>query len=166
MPPKSIPDWESGVEKSIREAMERGEFDHLPGKGKPLDLGINPYTPEDWQMAYKILRDAGMAPDWIEQGKEIRARLDALDKWIQDQVHWQHERAGKAKALPIDRMIKERDHLQCVRGEVSAMIRARATELNKLIDVFNLKAPPGIPHFARVRIDDEIEKYLDASTNL
>ncbi|MBI5304849.1 MAG: DUF1992 domain-containing protein [Chloroflexi bacterium] len=158
-------DWEAGVEKTIREAMERGEFDNLPGKGKPLDLSVNPHTPEDWQLAYKIMRDAGVAPDWVEQGKEIRAALDALSKWVDEQARWQRARAAQANALPIDRMIKARDHLQCVRGEVSAMYRARATELNKLIDVFNLKAPPGIPHFTRIRIDEEIEKYLDASTN-
>ena len=34
------PQWESPVEKAIREAQERGEFDDLPGAGKPLpDLG-------------------------------------------------------------------------------------------------------------------------------
>ena len=34
------PRWESPVEKAIREAQERGEFDDLPGAGKPLkDLG-------------------------------------------------------------------------------------------------------------------------------
>ncbi len=165
-PKKTIKDWESGVEKTIREAIERGEFDHLPGKGKPLNLDENPYAPEDWRMAYKLLSDAGMAPEWVEQSKDIRAAMEALAKWLDDQVHWQHERAHKAKTLPIDKMIKERDHLQCVRGEVSAMLRLRATELNKQIDVFNLKAPPGIPHFTRVRIDEEIEKYLDASTSL
>ena len=34
------PAWESPVEKAIREAQERGEFDNLPGAGKPLpDFG-------------------------------------------------------------------------------------------------------------------------------
>ncbi len=34
------PRWESPVEKAIREAQERGEFDDLPVAGKPLkDLG-------------------------------------------------------------------------------------------------------------------------------
>ncbi|GAB3874185.1 DnaJ family domain-containing protein [Terrabacter terrigena] len=32
------PYWESPVEKQIREAQERGDFDNLPGAGKPLDL--------------------------------------------------------------------------------------------------------------------------------
>jgi Domain of unknown function (DUF1992) len=27
------------AERRIQEAIERGEFDDLPGKGKPLDLG-------------------------------------------------------------------------------------------------------------------------------
>ena len=30
---------ESIAERKIREAMERGEFDDLPGQGKPLKLG-------------------------------------------------------------------------------------------------------------------------------
>ena len=30
--------YESLVDRQIREAQERGEFDNLPGAGKPLDL--------------------------------------------------------------------------------------------------------------------------------
>jgi hypothetical protein len=30
--------FESWVDKQIREATERGEFDGLPGAGKPIDL--------------------------------------------------------------------------------------------------------------------------------
>ncbi len=33
------PRYESPVERLIREAQERGEFDDLPGAGRPLDLG-------------------------------------------------------------------------------------------------------------------------------
>ncbi len=33
------PRYESPVERAIREAQERGEFDDLPGAGKPLQLG-------------------------------------------------------------------------------------------------------------------------------
>ncbi|GAA4396700.1 DUF1992 domain-containing protein [Fodinibacter luteus] len=42
------PRWESPVERAIREAQERGEFDDLPGAGKPLtDLG-DPDDPLWW----------------------------------------------------------------------------------------------------------------------
>ena len=50
------------AEKRIAQAIERGEFDHLPGQGKPLDLEEDPMVPEDLRMAYRILRNAGYAP--------------------------------------------------------------------------------------------------------
>ena len=40
-------DAESLAEKAIREAIERGEFDDLPGAGKPLDLSHSG-DPEWW----------------------------------------------------------------------------------------------------------------------
>ncbi len=41
--------WESPVERAIREAQERGEFDNLPGTGKPLrSLGDPEREDPDW----------------------------------------------------------------------------------------------------------------------
>jgi Domain of unknown function (DUF1992) len=39
--------YESWVERQIREAMERGEFDNLPGAGKPI-LGLTGQDEENW----------------------------------------------------------------------------------------------------------------------
>ena len=37
-------DWTALVaERKIKDAMEAGEFDNLPGKGEPLDLDKNPF---------------------------------------------------------------------------------------------------------------------------
>lgn len=49
--------WESWVERQIREATERGEFDNLPGLGKPLDLG-NPDDPDWW--VKRLMRREGI----------------------------------------------------------------------------------------------------------
>ncbi|MCC6987221.1 MAG: DUF1992 domain-containing protein, partial [Anaerolineales bacterium] len=38
---------ENPVEKAIREAQARGEFDNLKGRGKPLDLTAYFETPEE-----------------------------------------------------------------------------------------------------------------------
>src|SRR5689334_18044687 len=34
----SVTDWGSYIDRQIRKAMEDGDFDNLPGEGKPLDL--------------------------------------------------------------------------------------------------------------------------------
>jgi hypothetical protein len=39
--------YESWVERQIREAMERGEFDNLPGAGKPIP-GLTGQDEENW----------------------------------------------------------------------------------------------------------------------
>jgi len=65
--------WTKLVEDQIKEAMARGEFANLPGAGKPLDLAENPYTPEGLRLAYKILKDSGYAPLWLELHKETKA---------------------------------------------------------------------------------------------
>lgn len=62
---------ESAIEQKIREAMERGEFDDLAGKGKPLDLDAYFNTPEDLRMAYSILKSNEFVPEEVEIFREI-----------------------------------------------------------------------------------------------
>ena len=35
----AVPVFESWIDRQVRLAVERGDFDNLPGKGKPVDLG-------------------------------------------------------------------------------------------------------------------------------
>jgi hypothetical protein len=70
------------IEEKIREAMERGEFDDLPGKGKPLDLEAYFATPEDVRLGYSVLKSAGCLPIEVELQKEIeslKSQLAACD---------------------------------------------------------------------------------------
>jgi hypothetical protein len=45
--------WETWVERKIRESMERGEFDNLPGKGQPIPDLARPYD-ELWWLRKKL----------------------------------------------------------------------------------------------------------------
>lgn len=49
-------DWEPRVERAIREAMDRGEFDNLPGQGKPIPGLGRPYD-ELWWVRDKLRRE-------------------------------------------------------------------------------------------------------------
>lgn len=48
MTPSEPPVAESWVERQIREAAERGEFDGLDGAGEPLAVLDEPYEPTWW----------------------------------------------------------------------------------------------------------------------
>ena len=51
--------------------MEQGEFDDLPGKGRPLQLEDDSHIPEDIRLAHKILKNASCLPPELELRKEI-----------------------------------------------------------------------------------------------
>ncbi|MGB9802270.1 DUF1992 domain-containing protein [Desulfofundulus sp.] len=59
------------AENKIREAMENGEFENLPGKGKPLHLEDLSAVPEELRASYLVLKNAGVLPPELELHKEI-----------------------------------------------------------------------------------------------
>ena len=76
-PHRPLQQWENLAEQRIREAQEEGLFDDLPGRGQPLTLDDNPFAGE-MQTGFRILKNAGFAPEWMELDKEIRAETEAL----------------------------------------------------------------------------------------
>jgi hypothetical protein len=71
--------FEKNVEEKIAEAIANGEFDHVPGKGKPLNL--DPYfaTPEHLRMVYSILKSAEIIPEEMEVLKQIGYLKESLE---------------------------------------------------------------------------------------
>jgi len=65
------------AERKIAEAVSRGEFDDLPGAGRPLDLADDALVPEELRLAYRILKNAGFVPPEVEALNEI-AELERL----------------------------------------------------------------------------------------
>lgn len=75
------------VEEQIRRAMAEGQFDNLPGKGKPIDLTEWQRTPPTLRMSYGILKNAGITPpeinikqDIATMKAQIKAETDADEK--------------------------------------------------------------------------------------
>ncbi|HHH36258.1 MAG TPA: DUF1992 domain-containing protein [Gammaproteobacteria bacterium] len=59
------------AEARITEARERGEFDDLPGEGRPLDLEEDALVPEELRAAYRMLKNAGYLPPALALRREI-----------------------------------------------------------------------------------------------
>ena len=66
------------AEERIRDAIQRGEFDNLPGRGKPLNLEDDRHIPDDLRLAYKVLKNAGCLPPELDLKKEISKAEELL----------------------------------------------------------------------------------------
>ena len=71
--------FEKNVYEKIEEAIARGEFDNLPGKGKPLDLDAYFATPEHLRLGYSILKSADLIPEEMELLRQIEGLRKSLD---------------------------------------------------------------------------------------
>ena len=130
--------WEPLIDRMIRESMERGEFDDLAGSGKPIDLSENPFEAPELRTAHRLLRNAGFAPAWIEERKDIEAEIHRAYAIISraKELYW---RAGDPDNRDWQRAMRE--------------FRERVDELNQRIRVYNLKTPASA--FQRTIVDAE-----------
>jgi hypothetical protein len=64
--------YESWVDRQVREAIERGEFDNLPGMGKPIP-GLNGREDENWWIKSKLEHEniRGLLPASLALRKEV-----------------------------------------------------------------------------------------------
>jgi len=84
--------FDKAVEAVIKEAMERGEFENLSGKGKPIDLTAYFGTPEEVRMAHSVLKNAGMKPrevDLLKEIAELKQIAALLDEKRKHEIHKQ-----------------------------------------------------------------------------
>ena len=133
---------ETLFERQIREAMESGAFDNLPHQGKPLPNDDNPHAGE-WGLAYKMLKDAGYAPPWIEADKDVRALLARRDAVL-----------DRARAHPRSASDRRRD-----REQLERLVR----DVNAAVLRVNSEAPSTRQHRRPLVLADELAAYDEAS---
>ncbi|MDE0298249.1 MAG: DUF1992 domain-containing protein [Candidatus Poribacteria bacterium] len=94
------------VDKQIQEAIDRGDFKDLRGKGKRQELEENAYVPRETRIVNQMLKENGFAPRWIEVDKEIRAEREQSGKLLRNiKRRRRHlEAAIHAQPLDIDRV--------------------------------------------------------------
>ena len=72
--------WESFIEQQIREAMEEGAFDNLPGKGQPIpDLGIE-RDPLWWAKKLEEREKVSLAPPALALRRDVEQMLERLPR--------------------------------------------------------------------------------------
>jgi hypothetical protein len=136
------PDWETLIERQVREAMQQGKFDGLPYQGEPLPDDDNPYA-GDRALAFHMLKSAGVAPPWIEADKEVRDLLARRDALV--------ARAAAGPAPTTYALRRDRAALE----ELVARINAAVAQVNA-------GAPTTRQHRRPLVLADEIARYDEA----
>jgi DnaJ family protein C protein 28 len=141
MPPKA-------AEEAIRQAMQEGKFDNLPGKGKPLKLDENPLADPEWRLAYKILKDGGFTLPWIETRREIEADLERAHAALKRSWNWRQ--AALAQGQPVSQVDPE---WQRAAQAFQDFVKA----INQRIQAYNLEVPSERFQRPPVKADQVIE---------
>jgi hypothetical protein len=137
--PQFAHEWESLVERQIREAMEGGEFDNLPHHGAPIPIDDDG---SEMALAHHILKQAGFAPGWIATDAEIRLLLARRD-------------AVLARARRAGPPVRDRD-----RSELTAIV----AEINTLVLRLEHEAPTARQHRRRLELAQELGSLARASS--
>jgi hypothetical protein len=101
--------YESSIDRQLREATERGEFDHLDGAGKPLRDHGREYD-DDWWVKDWLAREgatAGVIPPTLALRREVEdleTRVDRLpaERAVRDYVAEVNERIRRARVGLLD----------------------------------------------------------------
>ena len=133
------PDWETLIERQIREAMADGRFDRLPHQGAPLPIEDDAAA-GDRAMAFRMLRDAGYAPPWIEADKDARAGMARVESLI--------ERAQRTETAGRDRLRRA--------------LRDAVDETNRAIERVNAEAPTARQHRRPLDLAAELDRLESA----
>jgi hypothetical protein len=129
------PTWESLVERQIREAMDEGAFDELPYSGERLPIEEDSAAGER-ALGFRVLRNAGVAPPWIEADKEVRALLTDRDALL--------NRARGAGPLGRPRLRRELEGI--------------VLEVNRAIERLNAEAPTDHQHRRPLDLGEELAR--------
>lgn len=73
--------YESAADRAIREAMERGEFDNLPGAGKPIE-GLGGRHDENWWLKSLLERENISMP--LPPSLQLRKEIEELPQTLAD----------------------------------------------------------------------------------
>lgn len=92
----------------IKKAQERGEFDNLPGKGKPIDLTEYFEMPEDTRVAQSMLKNAGMKSREVDLLKEIAELRQALAKVVNEKKKHEVQKQIQEKQIEFSLMMERR----------------------------------------------------------
>jgi DnaJ family protein C protein 28 len=150
--------WETAMDEMIEEAMRNGEFDNLPGKGKPLNLSKNPFGAE-FELAYGLLKNNDYTLPWIAQRREIFDEIASFREGLQET--W-----GLYSAEY--KVTQDTTALRALeagwRHYLNSGVQTAINKVNHKIADINLKQPREVVEILKLTLKDELARAKAAET--
>jgi hypothetical protein len=109
------------AERKIAEAIKRGEFDDLQLKGTRLNLTADAHVPAELQMGYKILKNAGVVPEELALGKEIRSLQDLIDTCTDPGQNPELNKKLRDRLLQLNILMERRGRSVALQNYISSL---------------------------------------------
>ena len=153
------------VNKQIEEAMERGEFANLPGKGKPLKFDTNPFLTPQARMTNRLLKKNGFAPQWVELEKEIKQEKTQLERLLTNLKGRRERLATIVQKHPHRHKAVSRS-FEHERARSIAQYTEKLENLNQKIQRVNLLMPTRNRQYALINQAQMLTRFQKACPGL
>lgn len=150
--PKSINEMMSLAEERIREARERGEFDNLPGRGKPLprdEFEQSPYLDRTEYFLNRIIQRQGAAPPWVMMQQQVDTEINRF-------------RADLARSLRSSVRKQDALELQTWRQQHGRYFETLLQNVNSRLRSYNVMCPASVRKNL-LSLDNEMQVILKST---
>lgn len=96
------------AEEKIQQALKNGDFDNLPGKGKPQQLEDLSAMPPDMRMSYLMMKNSGYLPEEVAVRKEIVSLEELIDLCKDPEEKERHRKKLSEKELKWRMMMEKK----------------------------------------------------------
>lgn len=150
---RSEMEWNDLISHRIDEAMRNGAFDNLRNKGKPLPQDYNPHVPEDRRMANDLLKNNGLAPQWIGDRAAMLHQIDAFRTKFRNTAG-SYQTAWHAHSSDVIKRQQLREQWMRQLETWQEEIRL----LNRRIEIVNLQQPIARLEIFKLLLPDELKR--------
>ena len=145
------------AESKIKEAIDEGKFDNLPGRGERLILHDDPLVPAHMRMANQILKNANVLPEWVQLQRDIEREREEIGQLRARLIREHGARSRKTSTLAGSHPAHAAFAAWCARSRSDYLRRHR--DLNTLLLKLTLTAPSTVVVSPPARIETVMAEF-------
>jgi cell envelope opacity-associated protein A len=139
------------LDKQVKALIGDGDVSHLPNAGQKIAWTDDSHTPPDMRLAYKIMKDNNVTPEWIAMGEELALMHEKIMRVAKKMREDYITRLRDAQVKNSDVFTKEAEtRWQSAQNKIAEMV----ANYNKQLLTYNISKPPHIEQRIPLILDE------------